>query len=585
MAEEHDPLSPAAPPEPARDHDATLPLEQRVFPGAITPLDNGMPPAAPAPALARPDGSPRPAKKETPTPAEPKDVVREIAETIVFVIVLVLLLKTFIAEAFVIPTGSMATSLWGYQKYVECPQCRYQFPVNCSSQVDPQDQAPVAVMSCKCPNCDLHINFNSELDPPWNSGDRVLVFKSWFDSGLGAPHRLDVVVFKFPVEPQKDYVAMNYIKRLVGLPGETIAISRGQLYVYAPEGGRQNPPAPPKDQAGSPIYFSLAPRQDYSWPDDNEAEDLFKAGKFTILRKSPVKVLALARIVNDNDHQAPDLVGKLAPRWSAEAGWAADNDAMPKRFSHAAGPKEPTWLRYKHYLREHDGPQPITDFMGYNSSKGGGSGGNFVNDLMLECQAEVEAAAGGLWLELSKGPDRFQARIDLATGECKLIRVQKRAGQVVETELAKAVTTVKQAGKYHLRLANFDERLTLWIDDALPFGDGVAYDPPVENWPDKHTDNDLEPASITAPGGAVSVSGLKLWRDTYYTNYGSRHTYYVQPGHYLCLGDNSAESSDGRYWGLVPERLMLGRALMVYFPFKFPYPPLNLPANRVGPIH
>ena len=44
-------------------------------------------------------------------------------------------------------------------------------------------------------------------------------------------------------------------------------------------------------------------------------------------------------------------------------------------------------------------------------------------------------------------------------------------------------------------------------------------------------------------------------------------TYYVQKGHYLCLGDNSPESSDSRTWGLVPQRLMLGRALMVYYPF------------------
>jgi hypothetical protein len=43
-------------------------------------------------------------------------------------------------------------------------------------------------------------------------------------------------------------------------------------------------------------------------------------------------------------------------------------------------------------------------------------------------------------------------------------------------------------------------------------------------------------------------------------------TLYVQPDHYLCLGDNSPESSDGRAWGLVPKRLLLGRALAVYFP-------------------
>src|ERR1051325_1083170 len=63
---------------------------------------------------------------------QPRDSVREIFETVVFVVVLVLLLKTFVAEAFVIPTGSMAETLYGYQRIVKCPKCHLQFPVNCS---------------------------------------------------------------------------------------------------------------------------------------------------------------------------------------------------------------------------------------------------------------------------------------------------------------------------------------------------------------------------------------------------------------------------------------------------------------------
>src|SRR5205823_5567147 len=55
-------------------------------------------------------------------------------------------------------------------------------------------------------------------------------------------------------------------------------------------------------------------------------------------------------------------------------------------------------------------------------------------------------------------------------------------------------------------------------------------------------------------------------------NLGPR-TMFVQPGHYLCLGDNSTASSDSRYWGLVPQRLLLGRALAVYYPL-----------HRLGPI-
>ena len=88
---------------------------------------------------------------------------------------------------------------------------------------------------------------------------------------------------------------------------------------------------------------------------------------------------------------------------------------------------------------------------------------------------------------------------------------------------------------------------------------------------------------------SVRVQKLKLFRDTYYTSNPSSadasgvdfanpdtwealkhlrvHTLYVQPGHYLCLGDNSPESSDGRSWGTVPQRLLLGRAVLVYYPF------------------
>ena len=65
----------------------------------------------------------------------PRDPAREVIETVVFVVVLVLLLKLFVTEAFVIPTGSMAETLYGYQKLVTCPQCGYEFPVNSHDEV------------------------------------------------------------------------------------------------------------------------------------------------------------------------------------------------------------------------------------------------------------------------------------------------------------------------------------------------------------------------------------------------------------------------------------------------------------------
>src|SRR5262245_37480845 len=110
-------------------------------------------------------------------PTEPKDAWREIVETVVFVVVLVLLLKTFAAEAFVIPTGSMAETLWGYQKVVACPECGYHFPVNCSGEVE--ERPPREVTGCVCPNCRYEIHFTllfeGVLDQVLNN---VLVFRT-----------------------------------------------------------------------------------------------------------------------------------------------------------------------------------------------------------------------------------------------------------------------------------------------------------------------------------------------------------------------------------------------------------------------
>src|SRR5262249_18434018 len=96
-------------------HAGTVPPTPSTQPGLNGPT--GVPPTARAAGDAR--------RRTPPPPVESKDALREGVETIVFVVVLVLLLKTFIAEAFVIPTGSMAPTLYGYQKDVTCPQCGY----------------------------------------------------------------------------------------------------------------------------------------------------------------------------------------------------------------------------------------------------------------------------------------------------------------------------------------------------------------------------------------------------------------------------------------------------------------------------
>src|SRR5207248_10798492 len=140
------------------------------------------------------------------------------------------------------------------------------------------------------------IDFMEVLDPGPSSGDRVLVGK-FFDlaSGWRRPRRLEVVVFKFPEGPQKNHVAMNYIKRLIGLPGQTIAIWGGDLYVLSAE------KSPPFDDSTIPEDKRVEKRDNreikhtdkdrwkpqYMHADDERARILFKRGAFQIIQKPP----------------------------------------------------------------------------------------------------------------------------------------------------------------------------------------------------------------------------------------------------------------------------------------------------------
>ncbi|MEO1615319.1 MAG: signal peptidase I, partial [Planctomycetota bacterium] len=235
---------------------------------------------------------------------------RETVEAFVVAFILALLFRAFIGEAFVIPTGSMAPALMGAHKDLYCEQCEQRFQVGASLENRGPQQLQTVVAGM-CPNC----RFVNTLDLAENShhqsfnGDRILVSKYAYT--ISEPERWDVIVFKFPGNPKQ-----NYIKRLVGLPEESLSIWHGDVY-----------------------------RLD----DDGEEQ---------ILRKPADKQMVMRHHVYDSARQAELLIESGYPSrfqpWKPGAtsppqdSWQVDRgkDGMVASIDSAG--EQPEWLRYFH---------------------------------------------------------------------------------------------------------------------------------------------------------------------------------------------------------------------------------------------
>jgi len=109
-----------------------------------------------------------------------KSTLREYFESIVIAVILALFIRTFVVQAFKIPTGSMEENLL----------------------------------------IGDHLLVNKFVFGPTASAlERILL-------PTGTIRRDDVIVFKYPEEPDRDF-----IKRVIGLPGETVELRDKQVYI------------------------------------------------------------------------------------------------------------------------------------------------------------------------------------------------------------------------------------------------------------------------------------------------------------------------------------------------------------------
>jgi signal peptidase I len=109
-----------------------------------------------------------------------KSTLREYFESIVIAVILALFIRTFVVQAFKIPTGSMENNLL----------------------------------------IGDHLLVNKFVFSPSETGaERTLL-------PIGTIKRRDIIVFKYPEEPDRDF-----IKRVIGLPGETVEVREKKVYI------------------------------------------------------------------------------------------------------------------------------------------------------------------------------------------------------------------------------------------------------------------------------------------------------------------------------------------------------------------
>lgn len=530
----------------------------------------------------------------------PGDVVRnplsggrETVESIVVAFVLALLFRSFEAEAFVIPTGSMAPTLMGRHRDLACETCGEDFRVGCSKELDEGScrlDPRAFVRRVRCPNCgagtrltDASGNYKHAY-PPF-TGDRIIVEKVAYD--FVEPARWDVVVFKYPEDAR-----INYIKRLVGLPGETVAIAGGDIWTTRDAGDPQ------------------------------------------IARKPPDTLRAMLQCVHDSRHVPEALQAAGWP--TAWRDWAADGDQP--RWTSADGGRSyavaalagPATLRWRHFVPEDwEGPESslpkpepalVGDFQPYNQSpeyvslhrdSGSGrllDGAHWVGDLAVEFELESRGEAGRLVLDLVEAGIRHTCTLDLATGEALIA-----GGGGVANVRGTARTPVRGRGRWRVMFANVDDELTLFVDGrraatdeplawARSVDDAGAARPVVRDGrPGDAEPDDLSPVGLTAEAAEITVTDLRVLRDTYYVASGTQAAllgrepeepvvaYPLEEDQFFMLGDNSSASKDSRAWGTpeapihhVDRRLLTGRALVVFWPHAVPTPWNVKVAERCG---
>lgn len=401
-----------------------------------------------------------------------------------------------------VPTGSMAPALRGQHRTCVCPRCGAvcvvgRHPADLDGRAGPHCYRHAA-----CPNCGaapLPVG-----DVPETSGDHVLVGKTAF--AMRTPRRWEIVVFRL--------FDLTFIKRLIGLPGETVELRDGDVYI-----------------------------------DDRLAR----------------KTLAQARALRVSVFEQRCLPGPRGwqDRWEREPPTAEPIGRGPAL--ELDGRATPATLTYRHFLLDTGKSEPIADEDSCNA--GARIGGEEVHDFWFVADVEVRAGAGSVTLGLCDGQDWAEVDLPVGAKAPPVVRIVplKATGEQNITVARAESCRLDVGNKYHVEAALVDRRLSVAINAAHVLSVDLP-EPGVRA-------GVVRPARARADGVAVTMRNLRLYRDVHYGQRGRNgvcgRSVHLEAGQYFVLGDNSAASEDSRFWpdaGRVAAERLVGRPLLVHLP-------------------
>jgi len=512
----------------------------------------------------------------------------------VIAFMLAFIFRGFVVEGFQIPTGSMAPTLLGKNITHTSPHNGYSWTTGPwdmlgRSQVPAKVQGASSPLRVTDPMTGLNQN---ESGRKLSSGDRVFVLK--YLPMLHEPERWDVVVFKNPGTHE------NYIKRLVGLPGEQLAFVDGDLFTRK---------------------FVEGQTATSGW-------DAWAAGDWEVARKSERIQRVMLQDVSDSRYAPVNIdPGYRSPWDSVGSGWEGVRSSSEFVFS-GVGDTSLVW----------NGSKPITDRNSYNQIKSGinlddlptdpvqrGKFRSFyVSDIALSADIQMGDAAVVSMPMISARGHEFRAVVDAGAGTA-VVEMRVDAEGEAWASLDSGSFGKRSGGDVvGVEFWHVDQALWLFVDGTLVCGGnekgGYSMSPVeravaatgmsrVELETDTGTGNGVtQPGVLSRPeiympatvewgfsGGGFALHNVRVRRDISYKNMSSDSSRQATRGghaeffptltdeEYFMCGDNSARSLDSRLWaegsivpwveelidervGMVNRDLVVGKAFVVYWP-------------------